>query len=126
VQRLTTVDKTDLERITDGLAQGDGAATITDADGNDRSYNLVGAVNEMTAVFDEMEKYDLAWGDLTAEQQNAVGRGQEALQYHMSELGPLLASFTGNDGTVTLSDGRVIDLPNAATDATQSGDFPQL
>ena len=118
------MDKAELERITNGLAQGEGETTITDSDGNDRSYNVIGAVNEMMTVLEDMEKYGLAFSDLTQEQQEALDLGQQALQYHEAKLGRLLESFVENDGSITLSDGTVVDLPNGATTADTDG-FPQ-
>lgn len=118
------MQKSDLERFQDGLASGSGpeSATITQ-DGTDYDYNLIGAVNEMLTVFEDMEKYGLAWSDLTTEQQNAVDRGQQALQEQAGNLGDLLSTIGGNDGDVTLGDGRTIDLPNPASNTT-SKDIP--
>jgi len=117
--------KSDLDRITDGMAQGGGELSLTDSDGDERAYNLVGAVNELTNILDEMERYGLAYSDLTAEQQEDLGLAQEAIQYYEAELGGLLASFTGDDGAVEDDNGNaLVDLPGAATSAASNVDLP--
>lgn len=118
------MNKSDLERITKGMAQGSGEFTVTDSDDAERAYNLVGAVNALTSILDEMEKYNLSTADLTDEQQEELDLAQQALQYYEGELGALLGSFTGNDGGVTLGDGTTVDLPNAASSAASNVDIP--
>lgn len=121
------MQKADLERIANGMAQGRGEFTATDADGNDLAYNLTGAVNAITQIVDEMEKHGLAYADLTTEEQNELDRAQRALHYYEDELGSLLASFTANDGAVEDSNGnQIVDLPNAATTAAKTGDLPNV
>ena len=115
------MDKAELERITDGLAQGDGEATLTDANGNERSYNVVGAVNEMLTVLEDMDKYGLTASDLDEDQLQSLDMGQQALQYHQAKIGRLMQSITENDGTVTFSDGSTVQLPNSSTTSDTDG-----
>lgn len=123
------MDKADLERFQNGLASGNGedSAVITQGSGEDEvdyEYNLVGATNEMLNVLDDMEQYDLTWSDLSQEQQNAVDRGQQAMQQQMSALSDLFSQLAGEDGSVVLDDGREINLPNQASD-TANKNAPQ-
>lgn len=111
------MNKSELERISDGLASGSGEAP--------NGHNIVGAVNVIINMLDPLEEFDsLTFADLSAEDQTAVEEAQEDLQWHMDELGSLLGSFTGNDGSVTLDNGTVVDLPLAATAASKTADLP--
>lgn len=117
--------RADLQRITNGMAQGRGEFEVTDSTGDTRTYNLVGAINEMENVIEDMEQYGLTYTDLSADQQEALDLGQQALHYYEDQLGNLLASFTANDGAVERDDGtQIVDLPNAATTAATTADLP--
>lgn len=112
------MNKSDLERITDGLAQGGNSPAPN-------NHNLVGATNALVSVVETMDKYGItAVSDLPQEEQDKLADAQEDLQYLEAELGGLLGNFTGNDGSIELDDGSSIDLPNAATSASTNVDLP--
>lgn len=111
------MNKEDLERITDGLAQGSGEAP--------NGHNLVGAANAIANILEPLEEYDaLTLADLPQEDIDALGEAQTDLQYLNAELGTLIGSMTGNDGSVTLPDGTTVDLPNEASVAGDNVDLP--
>lgn len=109
--------KEDLNRITDGLAQGAGEAP--------NGYNIVGAANAIQRVLEPLEEYEpLTASDIPDEDMQVLKEAQEDLQWHIRELGDLLGSLTGNDGSVELPNGERVDLPAAASSAEKTVDLP--
>lgn len=134
--------KPDLDKLTDGMAQGSGAEAFETTDG--RTYNVVGAANALSRLHDQIVNYGLTYPDdfpATREDDNPdsasvtddvdliseaeVDEAQQAMQYMEDALGSLMSSFTGNDGGIEDANGNsVVDLPNAATSAGKTGDLP--
>jgi len=110
--------RSDIELLTEGVIyQGRSPAP----NGN----NLVGAIKTISNMADIMEKRNFtSVSELTDREQQKLEDAQEDFQYLFGELGSTINEVTGDDGTLELSDGTVVDLPRAATSTKQTVDAP--
>jgi hypothetical protein len=89
-------------------------------------YTIVGAINELDRIAEEIDEYDLALADLNTEKQQRFELAHEALQHHVGSLSNCLADgFVEKDDSLELPNGSVVDLPRAAIKSSSSKDLPE-
>lgn len=93
------------------------------ASGNDapNGNNLVGAVNNLQRLLEEMDDYGVSYSDLSDDKQQELDEIVEDLRYHIKKLANLTAETVGADDEMELPNGNTVDIPGQKTAAGPRG-----
>lgn len=119
-------DTIDTIRRANGAESTLGSPPTGDSSGTSPyGFTLVGAINQLERIAENMDEYGLAFADLSAEKQAEFERAHEAFQWHIARLSNVFAGdVVGNDGAIELPNGNTIDLPKQALSGSSSANLP--
>lgn len=88
-------------------------------------YTLVGAINKLERIAENMDEYDITFADLPTKKQTEFEEAHEALQYHVSNLSNEFAdNVVGQDDGIELPNGKTVDFPKQVMSGKNSKDLP--